>query len=171
MEAVTIDKFDIKIHERYAKDQLLLDPTYLKEASLIPPHSEVTGTSAIYASKWEELFEIQIRNLPWATFSPPPLYHIHAKRLFSYRLIPSLDLRDQEEDDAEQESQDEEQEEGQKSFANKEIVEKILGASSQKITPHVEKERSTLLSLVESIRHLDKMLKHVNARKLQYQKG
>jgi len=174
MNGVTIDKFDIKVHERYAQDQLILDldPTFLKEASQIPPHSQITGTSSIYSSKWEELFELQLRNVPWAFFSPPPLYHVHAKRFFSYRLIPSLDFNEDNQKDKE-EDQDHEQEEDNSSLAHQEIVSKILYATpqTQKTTTHIEKERATLLSLVESIRHLDKLLKHVNSRKLQYQKG
>lgn len=34
-----------------------------------------------------------------------------------------------------------------------------------------EKDKSTILNLLESIKGIDRMLKQINARKLQYQKG
>jgi hypothetical protein len=159
MNAVTIDNFDIKVHERYAYDQEYLDPIFLNESSSIPQHSEINGTSSIYASKWEELFEIQLKNVPWACFLPPPKYTAQARRFFRYRIVPSLSFTDTE---------DEEDDE------NKEhpLLEQILNFKSPKTAYHsVENEKTVLLDLLTSIKDLNRWLIHVNSRKIQYQKG
>jgi len=167
MNSITIDKFDIKVHERYAKDQEKLDPGFIKDAHTIPPHSEITGTSIIYASKWEELFETQMRNISWAAFPPPPKFTIQARRFFSHRIIPSIHLGDETADEEEQQKQDEEREKEQKN-----LFEAILEVGKEKKTTiHTEKERTVVLSLLDSIKMLNKLLAIINARKLQYQKG
>jgi hypothetical protein len=171
MNAVTIDKLDIKIHERYAQDQQKLDPSYIKDAAAIPLHSEITGTSSIYSSKWEELFEIQIKNIPWAAFSPPPGYHVQARRFFSYRIAPSILIGDDSEEDEEEEN--EEEEEKEQDTLSFDLFNTVMNIKGEKkgMTHLIEKEKTILLDLFSSIKGLNRLLTHINARKVQYQKG
>lgn len=168
-KATTIDNFDIKIHERYAQDQVALDKTFIVESALLSAHFEITGTSSIYSSKWEELFELNIRNIPWAAFTPPPRYHKQAKRFFSYRILPTIYVEDEDEETGE-EQQHEESEEKKRA---KEILKKAhsakKGASED---PYLfERDKSTIINLLQSVVHLNKLLTQVYSRKLQYQKG
>lgn len=161
--AVTIDRLDIKSHTRYAQDQQKLDTKYTHESSLIHPHSEITGTSTIYTSSWELLFETQKKNLPWASFLPPRSYALQSKRFFSYRIIPSMDVG----------SEDDEEDEEQKEGREQELIEKLLSAVKEEKhnKASFEGEQKILLNLFNSMRHLNQLLAQINARKLQYQKG
>lgn len=168
---VTIDKLHIKSHERYAKDQANLDLKLISESSAIPQHSEITGTSAIYSSKLEELFELQIRNIPWAIFSPPPKYTIQSRRFFSYRLLPKISCQDDDEDESEEEK--EERENSEKGAKSLNLIKEILEAKKKEAeAAHTfAKDKAKLLNLLESIKRLDKLLSFINSKKLQYQKG
>ena len=105
-------------------------------------------------------FETQLRNIPWAAFLPPPKFAVHAKRFFSHRIIPSIDLGE-ETDDEEQEKQQQQN-----------LIEAILEAGKgKKASIHAEKERTLILNLLDSLTSLNKLLTHINSRKLQYQKG
>lgn len=163
MKAVTIDNLDIKVHEQYARDQISFDPTYIVDALGISPHFEIAGTSSIYSSKWEELFELAICNIPWAMFAAPPLFTVQRNKYFRYRILPSIEDF-LEEDEEEQE---------ETSFERAALLQKILNAKKEKQQSHetFERERSALLNFFQSVKMLDKLLAQINARKLQYQKG
>jgi hypothetical protein len=165
MKPVTIDNLSIKIHERYAQDQNLLDPKYLTDALSITTQSEITGTSSIYTSKLEALFEYNLKNCPWASFSPPPRFLFQARRFFSFSLFPYLSF-----DDEKEESDDEESEE--KKEANN-LIERARAVESanEGSTSAFEKEKTAVLNLLDTLKHLNGLLKHINARKAQYQKG
>jgi hypothetical protein len=162
MKAVTIDNFDIKIHEQYARDQLSFDQTFIVDAQGLSSHFDAGGTSSIYSSKWEELFDIGARNVPWALFAAPFSFNLQRNRYFHFQILPSLkdSLEDEEndEDEAEQKA---------------EILQKILKTKKNARQPHAifEREKSTLLNFFDSVKMLDKLLTHINTRKLQYQKG
>jgi hypothetical protein len=170
MRPVTIDRLDIKIHERYAKDQEQLDTKYITESTAIASYSEIVGTSSIYPSNWQILFDLQIKNIPWALFSPPFRYTLQSNRFFSYQILPTIYLRDEDEEDLEDEEEEKKQKREKRRF---EMIKKIMHtrkAAHQNLADF-ESERSTLLHLLDSIRSLDKLLGQINARKRQYQKG
>jgi hypothetical protein len=164
MKGVTIDKLDMKDHLRWAQDQEVLDTSYLTEASLIAPHPEILGMSMIYPSKFEELFELQKKNQHWASFLPPKNYHLFGRRFFSYRLFPSIDWEDEEE------NQEDSQQQTSPDHDLIETVSRIkkLGGQTSSL---FEKDKSAMLNLLESIKWISTLLKQINARKLQYQKG
>ena len=172
MNRVTIDKLDIRSHERYAKDQHTLDRKYINESTAIASHSEILGTSTIYSSSWEQLFELNMKNLPWACFSPPLKYTIQANRFFSYQILPSIYIRD-ERDEEEEESEENDEEKKQNEKKRLEIINKISKAAKGEHQTYsdFENEKSAIISLVESIRYLDKILGQINSKKRQYQKG
>lgn len=169
MKAVTIDNLDRKYHERYAQDQELFDPVYSKESTDIPRHSEITGTSSIYSSKWEELFEIQLINISWGSFGPPPKYHVQSRRFFSYRIIPSIyvgleeEMQEEKQNDPDQENP----------LAESDLIQEVLKIKATKRgTSHlVEKEKTAVLELLFSLKDLNTQLSQINSRKIQYQKG
>jgi hypothetical protein len=168
MKAVTIDQLDIKDHVRWAQDQEGYDVSFVKESHLVAPHPEISGTSIIYPSKFEELFELQKSNLPWASFSPPKNFHMFSKRFFSYRLFPNIYWEDENKDNEEEHEKDS-SEEG----SNHDLIQEILRV--KKFGNHTqslfEKDKSTIINLLESIKWINQLLKQINARKLQYQKG
>lgn len=166
VKAVTIDQIGIEVHERYAKDQEALDSSYIREAA---PHSEVVGTSSIFASEWEKLFEASLCQHPWAVFVlPPNLASLKRRRFFSFSLVPSLDGFSQ--DEKEGEKQQEEGEEKDQAFAEekKRLMSVKIGHPS---LASLERERSILFNLFASIEELNDLLREIHCRKLQYQKG
>ncbi|HKY99897.1 MAG TPA: DUF5399 family protein [Rhabdochlamydiaceae bacterium] len=168
MNRVTIDKLDIKDHVRWAKDQLDIDPAFAKESHYIPPHSEIFATSIIYFSKWEMLFEIQRGHTAWANFCPPKNFHLQSKRFFSYRIFPYLHW---------DEKQEEEEEEGKQEEQENKCHDDLFERAKKATPPHdgfrfgFEQDRSAVINLLEAIKYLNRLLAHINARKLQYQRG
>ncbi len=166
MKAVTIDRLDIKDHVRWAQDQQEYDVSFVNESHLVAPHPEILGTSSIYASKFEELFELQRRNMHWASFSQPKNFHLFSRRFFSYRLFPSIywdDYEESEKEDSDSEGKP----------ASEDLIQEIIKFKKAPSQTHslFEKDKSAILNLLEAIKGIDRMLKQVNARKLQYQKG
>jgi hypothetical protein len=164
MKAVTIDQLDIKDHVRWAQDQQEYDISFVNESHLVAPHPEILGTSVIYPSKFEELFELQKKNVPWAFFAQPRNFHLFGRRFFSYRLFPSIyweDYDEEENDDSNEEP------------ASDDLIQEVLKIKKipHQIQSLFEKDKSTILSLLEEIKGIDRMLRQINARKLQYQKG
>jgi hypothetical protein len=160
MEKVTIDQIGIEAHRRYAIDQENLDTAFIADTKAIPLQLEIAGTSQIYSSKWEELFEVHLKNIPWAAFSPPPMYHSQRNRFFSHALTPGMLWSDEDE---EQDNEDD----GERKRQNESLKNIINAISCRKI----KGEESALLSLIESVKLLNSLLREINAKKLQYQKG
>ncbi len=110
MKHVTIDQLDLKDHVRWATDQEVYDAYFVNEASQVAPYPEIIASSHIYPSKLEELFEMQKKNLQWASFAPPHNFYLFSKRFFSYRLFLDIycEEKGDEEDSSEQEDSSEE---------------------------------------------------------------
>ncbi|MBS0604983.1 MAG: DUF5399 family protein [Verrucomicrobia bacterium] len=164
MKAVTIDKLNIKDHLRWAQDQEALESIYVTEAQTVAQHPELVGLSMIYPSKFEELFELAKKNQHWACFTPPKNYHVFGKRFFSYRLFPSIHWEDEEEGGEEPSNQEE---------PNHDLIQAVIRIKKMgsQTSSLFEKDKSAMINLLESIRWINKLLKQINARKLQYQKG
>lgn len=163
MKHLTIDQFDIKEHIRWAVDQETYDASYVNESSQVALHPEIISSSHIYSSKLEELFDLQNRNLPWASFAPPSNFFLFSKRFFSYRLFLDIHWEDSEEDS----SSDSEEEQKENLMEQVRNQEKFEGHSAALF----EKDKTTLVNLFESIEWVNGLLKQISARKLQYQKG
>jgi hypothetical protein len=93
---VTIDRLSIKDHKRYAEDQKQTDPIFLADTRVVPYLSEITGTSPIYSSEWEELFGIR-KQVTWANFCSYPGYSDQAKRFFGTQILPTVDCKTSDE--------------------------------------------------------------------------
>lgn len=155
-EAVTIDQYDPSVHERYAIDQSRYDPAFLQSAGEIPAHLEIAASEAVIASKYEELFKLGYVGAPFASFFPPPKYRKMRNRFFKHSISPDFDwdVCEEDEDIAE------------------ELKEQLLAQMSALMPIALfEQDRSSLVDLIDSITLLNGWLKHVHARRLQYQKG
>ena len=87
MKAVTIGQLHLKDHIRWAEDQQSLDISLVTDSPIVAPHPEIIGSSALYPSQCDLLFELQKRNLHWASFEAPKHFHLFSKRFFSHRLF------------------------------------------------------------------------------------
>lgn len=164
MKAVTIDQLDMKDHVRWAQDQSVYDASIIADASYVAMQPEINGTSLIYSSKLEELFEMQKKNQSWASFVPPHRFQLFNKRYFSYRLFLNIHWDDRKEEDEEEADQ------------NPETQDLIYQVKKlQKFTAQspalFEKDKTSILNLLESIHWINEMLSQICARKIQYQKG
>ena len=235
MKSVTIDRLKIADHVRWAEDQTKLEPSFLKEAALVAPHSEVFGSGHLYPAQFDLLFGLQMCNVPWAAFTPPSKQNLFFnRRFFSHRLFttsfhhmnPSRlsTTKKEEQQDLQQIENIEEKgspiqekelawhlvydetegarfEERRKSFdssdndssqkkKNKTYIEEEIEEnnvdrtillltekiSSLKKNPHqisalFERDKTAILNLLETIDWINGLLKQINGKKLQYQKG
>jgi len=162
--AVTIDNYNVDAHERYANDQSLFESSYISESGLIPHHFEIANSESTISTKWEELFETNLNKHPFASFAPPPRFNFMRNRFFTYAISPEFDWVEKDEEQEEKERKERQQLE--------EYKEKILSKKSKTVPiALLEKDRSALFNLLDSIQMLNGFLREVNARKLQYQKG
>ncbi|MES2121971.1 MAG: DUF5399 family protein [Chlamydiota bacterium] len=171
MKRITIDQLDIKEHIRWAVDQETYDASYVNESTQVALHPEIISSSHIYPSKLEELFELQKRNMPWASFAPPHNFFLFSKRFFSYRLFLDIHCEDKSEESSDEENNEEPSEEEQLLHHNLMTQVKHQSKFEGQSSVHFEKDKSTLINLFESIEWVNGLLKQISARKLQYQKG
>ncbi|NGX47999.1 MAG: hypothetical protein K1000chlam3_01385 [Chlamydiae bacterium] len=162
--AVTIDNYDVEIHERYATDQAGFDEKILLDTSEISSHFSIAADESRLLLKWEELFETHLHRHPFAWFSPPPFYTMMRNRFFTHVISPDFDWIKKEAEEGEERKEENQQAEKYKK--------KIRSKQTKKMPAAIfEKDRSALLNLIDSIQTLNGFLREVNARKLQYQKG
>lgn len=160
-EAVTIDNYNMGVHERYAVDRESYDRTFLVDASEIPRHSNLATTESSIKSKWEELFETNEKRHPFAAFAPPPGFASMRNRFFSHAISPEFDWAKEDETADEEEAQYVEA-----------YKEKIASQRSSLIPMALfENDKTALLNLFDSIQLLNGIIREIHGRKLQYQKG
>lgn len=141
--------------QRYAYDQKILDRSYIDESSLIAPHSEVNGTSSIFSSEWELLFETQKRNHSWAHFRSPLEYGAQPRKFFAYHVLPNVEISDEDEESA----------------AALNLLKEHPGPGDLRTMHIFEREKNTLVNMFETLSYLNALLKHANTHKLRYQRG
>ena len=159
----TIDNLGIGANERYAKDQQLFEPKLIEESRLVPQKTEVSVLKPYVPIEWEQLFSLG-KQIPWASFSPPPNYYTQGKPLFSYQLIPSLGGYEKQE-------ADEDRLEALEDSLKKPHKKHSGPMNQEEDSENEERERQILLSLFRCIHKLDKTLSLINARRNQYQRG
>lgn len=164
MKRITIDKYDIKEHVRWAKDQAACDSTLVHTHSTAYLYPDAGATSAIYSSELEALFQWERGMQPWANFSPPENLFLFNKRFFSYRLFPHI------ESTFEEEMKKEEHEEDEKKKKN--LIDLIRAFQKEKDPKALfEKDKKSILSLLEAVKEVDAMLTLIFSSMLRYQKG
>lgn len=167
-EAITIDNYNVRFHERYAQDQLQLDTKFITEAKLVPTHVESARSRSNIFSKWTELFEVHLSIHPFATFTPPPKDHLMRNRFFYYALSPHFHWTN---DDKHDEQMGKQQEKDEQEHVD-EYKKKIFAKKSKHIPPTLlEKDQTALSNLIDQMHSLSGLLREIHAKKLQYQKG
>lgn len=163
---LTIDNYDVSVHERFAKDQEALEPVFLVESGKIPAHLDIAALDKSLLSKWEALFELDRHRHTFAQFAPPPRYSLMRNRFFSHVVSQEFDWAE-EADEEDQEEQRKQEEKRAKLYK-----EKIKKTKCSTLPPLLfERERSHLLNLVDSIHLLNGFMREIHGRRLQYQKG
>ncbi len=162
----TIDNLGVEFSTRYAEDRQKLDEKMVSESRSIPLQTEIDVTIPSYSSEFEQLFEMQKRNIFWADFHAPTGYYEQKKRLFTFQIIPNIGSEDKQETQLDRiksriQRQEEEDPERKKKRSWEEEREE----------QEKEHEQKALLKLLQKILLLDKYLVDINARRNQYQKG
>lgn len=169
----TIDNLGMDTYVRYALDQEYLDKNLVKDSRYIPSQTEVDVSSPFYSSEFELMFETTRRNRGWAEFYKPPGYGEKRRAIFTFQILPELGseemfqlqstkIREKIERDRKKnkDKQDERKKKGQPADFENDLEFK-----------QEEKESQALLSLIEKICVLDKILMEINSRRNQFQKG
>jgi len=150
----------IETSSRYARDKAQLDTKFIEDSRYIPLKTEVSVVKPYLPTDFEEYLLPGTLTL-WASFEPPPEYLAYAKPLFSYQLIPSLGGYEKQEADSDKL-------EALEDTLNKSFKE---GKRDNQEQQEDEKERKTILNLLQVIGKLDRTLGIINARRNQYQRG
>jgi hypothetical protein len=171
VEPKTIDNLGLDTSVRWAKDQQYLDHSLIKESSMVSRQTTVDVTSPAYSSKFDSLFQINQRFIPWALLSAPKGYNLQKMRLFTFQTIPSLGTdeflsvlmqRIKDRVDAQKEARAKRKETGKGSeypWQDEREEEEEL------------RQSKSLIALLEYLQLLDKLMIEINARRSQYQKG
>ncbi len=154
----TIDNMGVDASSRYARDKAQLDSKLIDDARFIPQKTEVSVVKPYLPSEFEEYLNAT-KVILWASFSPPPDYLAFAKPLFSYQLIPSLGGYEKQEADSD------------KLEALEDTLNKGFREGGGQQQHEEERERKTLVHLLQTIGKLDRTLSLINARRNQYQRG
>ncbi len=163
----TIDNLGIDASARYAADQKKIDPKAIKEGSGIPAQMIIDVSSPAYPSEMERLIQLSPTQNVWANFFMPTAFLEQRGRIFTFLIIPSLGSDEKRESQA-----------LKISAKLKALSDKTEGTAPQKKSwpeqkeiEDREKEKKTLITLLDTINSLDKSLIEINARRTQYQKG
>ncbi|MBX7066193.1 MAG: DUF5399 domain-containing protein [Parachlamydiales bacterium] len=156
----TIDNLGIETSSRYARDKAQLDTKIIEESRFIPLKTEVSVVKPYLPTEFEEYLMPGKLTL-WAAFEPPPAYFGLTSSLFSYQLIPSLGGYEKQEADTDKL-------EALEDAINKKFKD---GKRDQQEGQEEEKERKTVLELLQMIGKLDRTLTFINSRRNQYQRG
>ncbi|HSX11270.1 MAG TPA: DUF5399 family protein [Chlamydiales bacterium] len=156
----TIDNMGIETSSRYARDKSTLDSKMIEDARFIPQKTEVSVVKP-YVSTEFEMYLAPGKLILWASFAPPPEYLSYGKPLFSYQLIPSLGGYEKQEADSDKL-------EALEDTINKSFKDRQDEGHEQQ---EEERERKTLVGLLQTIGRLDRTLTLINSRRNQYQRG
>lgn len=168
----TIDNLGVEVSTRYAEDQKILDTSLIKESRGIPLQMEIDVSSPFFPSELDVLLHFSALKSTWAAFIAPALYFEQRKKLFTFQSIPSLGSEDKKESQA------------QKILAKLQNLEKALKKTQDKeekdqkkkreqelTIEEEEREKKILVSLLQTITFIDKLIIDINSRRSQYQKG
>ncbi|MCP5505275.1 MAG: DUF5399 family protein [Chlamydiales bacterium] len=171
VEPKTIDNLGLDTSVRWAKDQQYFDSSLIKESSLVSRQTTIDVTSPAFSSKFDALFQINQRFIPWALLGAPQGYNLQKMRLFTYQAIPSLGseeflhvqmLKIKDRVKAQKESRAKRREAGQGSE---------YAWEDEREEEEELRQSKTLIALLEYLQILDKLMTEINARRSQYQKG
>jgi len=159
VEPRTIDNLGIETSSRYAKDREIFDKRLIEESRFIPTKAEVSVLKPYAPASFSEYLSPAVLTL-WASFEPPPELLMTGRAFFTHSLIPSLGGSEKQEADAD------------KLEALEDTLNKgFKGGRDQEDSQEEERERQVLLTLMQMLGKLDRVLEMVNSRRNQYQRG
>ena len=172
MTSRTIDNLGYAASQRYAEDQQLLydNEQVHKDSRVLSGRTQIDVISPSYGSEVELLFNADKKNTSWAQFFPPSGFTEQRKKFFMHELLPNLAIQEKTENytqkilsqaRAKTPIQDEHDEQEKK---------RALWQDA-KDEEETEKEKSSLIGLLNCILNLDKCMLYVNSKRTQYQKG
>lgn len=164
----TIDNLGIEASTRYAEDLKELDQKLLIEARGIREQTEIDITHPFFLTELEILLEPQ-KQQTWATFIPPVGYFEQKKRFFVFQLISSLGSEEKHEKQV-QKIISQLKTLSRKKRNNQQGDQQGESDNDPEKDYH-EKEKKTLVSVLQTIMYLDKEIQEINARRGQYHKG
>jgi hypothetical protein len=170
----TIDDLGVDISTRWAQDQQLLDVSLIKEAGAIPIQTQIDVTIPAFATEWELLFGGIRRQITWADFFAPPRYHEQKKKLFTFQIIPLLGSEERKEaqlNRVKAHRPEERKEERETAEEREEREGRSYAWEKKREEEEQEREKKILVTLLDSLHHLDRYLVDINSRRTQYQKG
>ncbi len=167
----TIDNLGIEVSTRYAEDKEILDEKLIKEARAIPSQTQIEVTAPFITSELEAILQTQPTIITWASFAAPSKYFEQRKMLFTYQMMPSMGSEDKKESQASKILAK------LKSLAEKRTVkkdepkDKRQQYEEERAVEEEEREKTILISLLNTISLFDKLIIEINSRRSQYQKG
>ena len=162
IKPTTIDDLGLDIHERYALDQATVDRTFTTTPSVIFPNAEGGGLNSIFISKQELLFEAHIKNASWALFSPPPVAQMPRHLFAIYLLAPNVPMQDIE---------------WFKERPKRDSLRALLKKRRKTGTGEINlsdiefPEETTILDMMDSLFHLEKLQNIIGTKRQQYRRG
>ncbi len=87
----TIDNLGEEVSRKYVENQQALEQAFLDD--FVGDLTKVVSQSPYQIhekSEFQQKFNTQQKNEPWADFLPPPGFFSSMRRLFTYQLIPSM---------------------------------------------------------------------------------
>lgn len=165
----TIDNLGIEVSTRYAEDLKELDQKLLIEARGIREQTEIEITHPFFLTELEILLEPQ-KQQTWATFIPPMGYFEQKKRFFGFQLISSLGSEEKHEKQIQKIISQLKTLSRKKRQGDRQNQDNQQEDNNPEKEYH-EKEKKTLVSVLQTIMYLDKEIQEINARRGQYHKG
>jgi hypothetical protein len=155
-EPRTIDNLGPEASNRFALNQQISEQNpYLKETSpYVPSQTTIDVTIPSYTSENDKLFELEKKNVTWATFPPPPNYNIQKPRIFMHQIVPSIGSEDRIEMQQQRIS-----------------AASVPSTSSDREKREEEIEKKTLINTLQTTMKLDKDQVYINSHRDQYHKG
>jgi len=154
----TIDNLGVDSSSRYAKDQATIDRKFLEDARNIPLKTEISVLKPYLPTEFEHYLSSG-KTVLWSAFDEPPIPS-HTN-LFSHELSPSLGGAQKMKTNTD------------KLEAMEETITRSFkeGKQDHLSFQNTEKERKIVLSLVTTVRSLNRLLTTTNARRNQLQRG
>ena len=171
VEPRTIDNLGLEPSVRFAKDQAYYDHTITAESSYVSTQTEVDVLSPYFTPAFDSIFQMSMRNSPWAFFSAPKGYNDQNMRLFTFQAIPSLGVEELQSANIEKIQEFSERVKNSRGKKKKRTKQKGDVSEEDQEGDETLKEAKTLLHLLEYITDLDKLLQTINSRRGQYTKG
>jgi hypothetical protein len=94
VKKLEISNLGLKAHQVHAENEQKTEPQYLaKYLPFLFAPAEILGTSDIFISQLEQLFEV-VRFTPWAAFLPPRNYERKSRNIFGFKIFPNLNFNE-----------------------------------------------------------------------------